>query len=147
MGFLSRSFGNGPQLALKGQSGFSRVAAGFLSSYDGDLRDPPMGPQGGPVSTQISRAPSGFLCNRCRGRGPHLELKLESQISSQGPTWISGFLWGIHRGVRVSSHMVPCKTALLLTWKSSVSFPVWFTIVIGGFPIRGNRPVTTAIVF
>ena len=57
------------------------------------------------------------------------------------------FLWGVHRGVRASSHMVPCKTALLLTWKSSVSFPVWFTIVIGGFPFRGNRAVTTAIVF
>ena len=66
---------------------------GFLSSYEGDLRDLLVGPQGGPVSTRISRAPYGFLCNRCRGQGPHLELRPEPQGSSPGQTWISGFLW------------------------------------------------------
>ena len=44
IGFLSRHrSGKGPHLALTGESpGFSRVVAvnlGFLSSYDGDLRD------------------------------------------------------------------------------------------------------------
>ena len=55
---LKIPFGNGPQLPLKDnlvflelKQGSSRVAAGFLLSYDGDLRDPLMGPQGGPVST------------------------------------------------------------------------------------------------
>ena len=41
MGFFSRRrSGKGPQLAWRGDStGFSQVAAGFLSMYDGDLRD------------------------------------------------------------------------------------------------------------
>ena len=44
--------GKGPQIALRGESpGFSHVAAGFLLSYDGDLSDPLVGLQGGPVST------------------------------------------------------------------------------------------------
>ena len=41
---LEMSLWNRPHLALRGESpGFSRVTAGnmgFLSSYDGDLRDP-----------------------------------------------------------------------------------------------------------
>ena len=85
VGFLSRHrSGKGPQLAFRGESpGFSRVAAGFLSSYDWDLRDPLVGPQGGPVSTRVVRGPSGFLCSRCWSRGPHLELRPEPQGSPQ----------------------------------------------------------------
>ena len=95
MGFLARCCSTKrPQLALRGESpGFSRVAAGFFSSYDGDLRDPLVGPQRGPVSTQITRGPSGFLCSRCPGRGSHLDLSPEPQVSSPVPTWISVFLW------------------------------------------------------
>ena len=53
VGFLSRHHrGKGTQLALRGESpGVSHVAAGFLLSYDGDLSDPLVGLQGGPVST------------------------------------------------------------------------------------------------
>ena len=42
MGFLSRCFrGKGSQLALKGESpGSFPLVVGFLSSFDGDLRDP-----------------------------------------------------------------------------------------------------------
>ena len=95
VGFLARCCSTKrPQLALRGESpGFSRVAAGFFSSYDGDLRDPLVGPQRGPVSTQITRGPSGFLCSRCPGRGSHLDLSPEPQVSSPMPTWISVFLW------------------------------------------------------
>ena len=59
MGFCLRCrSGKGPQLALREKSpGFSRVVVGFLSSYDGDFRDPILGPQGGPVSTRIARGP------------------------------------------------------------------------------------------
>ena len=58
MGFLWRRFsGNGPHLALRGEyPGFSRDAAGnlgFLSSYDGDLRDPLELPQESQVSMQV----------------------------------------------------------------------------------------------
>ena len=114
-GFLSRRHSRkGPQLAWRGESpGFSRVVAGLLSSYNGDLRDLLVGPQGSPVSTRVTRGPSQFLCSRCRGRGPHLELRPEPQGSSPGPTWISGSLWGVHRGVRprlVWSHASPLSS-------------------------------------
>ena len=94
----------GPNLALKGESpGFSRVSAGnlgFLSSYDGDLRDPLVWPQESPVSMRVARGLSGFLCSRCWGRGPHLEFRLEPQCSFPVLTLNSGFLWGLHRRVR-----------------------------------------------
>ena len=50
--FLSRRLiGKGPQLAWRGESpGFSRVAAGFFSSYDREIRDQLVGPDGGRVS-------------------------------------------------------------------------------------------------
>ena len=112
LGFLSRSLsGKGPQLALRGESpSSSRVAVGFLLSYDRDTRDPPVGFQGGPTSTRVVRRPSGLLCSHCRGRGPHLELRSEPQGSSPGPTWISGLLRGIHRRVRASSRVEPSSS-------------------------------------
>ena len=73
---------------------------------------------------RVSRGPSGFLCSRCRCRGPHLELKPKTQGSPPGPKWISGFLLGINREVRASFRVEPCKSALLLSRKSSVRFPV-----------------------
>ena len=126
VGFLSRRrSGKGPQLALRGESpGFSRVLARFLLSYDGDHRDPLLGPQGGPVSTRFARGPSGFLCSCCRGRGPHLELRPEPQASSPGPTWISGFLWGSSgesgliscEAMQVRSHFKPEKQCQGSCW-------------------------------
>ena len=105
MEFLSRCCsGKGPHLALREESpGFPRLAAGnleFLSSYGRDLKDSLVWPLESPVSMRVARSLSGFLSSRFQGRGPHLELRLESQGSSSGPTWISGFLWGVHRGVR-----------------------------------------------
>ena len=149
LGFLSKSLsGKGPQLALRGESpGSSRVAVGFHSSYDGDLRDPLVGPQGGPVSTRPPWGPSGFLCSRCRGPGPHLVLRLETQGSSPEPTWISDSSGGVHGGLRASSHGEPCKSPLLSTQKSSFTLPVLFTIGIGGFLSMGHRAVTPAIAF
>ena len=93
-----------PHLALRGESPcFSRVAAanlGFLSSYNGDLRDLLVGPQESPVAMRVARGLLGFLCSRCLSRGPHLELRREPQGSSPELTWISGFLWSFQRGVR-----------------------------------------------
>ena len=148
MGFLSRRrSGKGPQLALRGESpGFSRVAVGFLSSYDGDLREPLVGPQGGPVSTRVVRGPSGFLCSRCWSRGPHLELRPEPQGSPQcrhGSLGSSGASTGESGFVSVE----PCKSSLLSSRKSRVRLPVRLTIGMGGFLSWRHRAVTPAIVF
>ena len=138
LGFLSKSLsGKGPQVALRGESpGPSRVVAGFLSSYDGYFRDPLVGPRGGPVSTQVTRGPLGFLCSLCQGRGPHLELRSETQGSALEPTWISRFLWGVHREVRAWSRVEPCKSAPLSTRKSSYTLPIGLTIGIGGLSLE-----------
>ena len=103
--FLSRCLtGKGPHLPLRGESpGFSPVAPanmGFLSSYNRDLKDPLMGTHASPVSKRVVRGLSGFLCSRCQGPGPHLELRLKPQVSSPVLTWNSGLLWCFHRGVR-----------------------------------------------
>ena len=100
-GFPSRHHsGKGPQLVWRGESpGFSRVAVGFHSSYDGNLRDPlirPQGRQSPDESRGFPRDPSKSL----PGMRSSLELRPETQGSSPGPTWISVFLWGIHRGFR-----------------------------------------------
>ena len=116
MGFLSRHHnGKGPHLALRWESpGFSKVVAGnvgFLWSYDRDLRDPLLLPQEIPVYMQVARGLLGFLSSLCQVLGPHLELRLELQGSSQLLTWISWFLWNFHRGVR------PC-----LMWRHTSPF-------------------------
>ena len=95
--FLSRCCrGKEPYLTLRGESpGFSQVAEGnlgFLSSYDGVLKDWLVLLQEGPVSMRVARALYGFLSSRCRVLGPHLELRPETQGSSPVLTWISGFL-------------------------------------------------------
>ena len=103
--FLSRRCsGKGAHLTLRGEStGFSSVAAGnlgFLSSCDGDLRDPLMLPQESQVSIRVARGFFGFLFSQCRDIGPHLELRPEPPGSSPMLTWISGILWSFNRGVR-----------------------------------------------
>ena len=68
VGFLSRRHsGKEPHLTLKVKSGFSRVAAGilgFLSSYDGDLREALVLPQESQVSMRAARGLSGFLSSQ-----------------------------------------------------------------------------------
>ena len=74
---------------------------GFLSSYNGDLRDPLVLPQESEVSIPVARGLSGFLSSWCKGIGPHLVLRMEPQGSSPVLTWISWFLWSFNRGVRL----------------------------------------------
>ena len=149
VGFLLRCCsGKRPQLAWRGEPpGISRVAAGFLSRYDGELRDLVVGPHGGPIFTWLETGYSRFLWGRCHGRGPHLELRPEHQRSSQGPIWILGILWRVHRGVRSTSRVEPCMSALLSSRKSSVRLPVGLKIGMSGLLLRRHRAVTPAIVF
>ena len=70
VGFLSRHCsGKEPRLALREEShGCSRVvvgSVGFLSSCNGDLRDPLVLPMRSQVSFQVVRVPLGFLSSRC----------------------------------------------------------------------------------
>ena len=139
--------GKGPQLVWRGESpGFSRVAVGFHSSYDGNLRDPlirPQGRQSPDESRGFPRDPSKSL----PGMRSSLELRPETQGSSPGPTWFSGFLWGVHRGGRASSSVERCKSALLWSRKSSVRLHVGLMFGIDGFLSRPHRSVTHAILF
>jgi len=104
----SRCSGKGPNLALMGESPrFSRVASGrleFLLSCDRDLRDPFMLPWEIQVSIPVTRRLSGFLSSRCRGIGPHLELRMEHQGSSPVLTWSLGS-YGVSIG---ESGLVSC---------------------------------------
>ena len=60
---------------------FSRAAAGslgFLTSYDGKLRDPPVLPKS-PVSIRVVLRNGGLLSSHGRGIGPQFSEKQESQ--------------------------------------------------------------------
>ena len=54
---------------------------------------------------------------------------------------------GIHREVRASSGVEPCKYALLSSQQSNIRLPVGLTIGIGGFFSRYHRAITSAIMF
>ena len=79
-----------PHLALRGESpDFSWVEVGnlgFLSSYDGNLRDLLVGPQESPFSMRVARGLLGFHSSQCRVLGPQQELRPEPQDSSLGLT-------------------------------------------------------------
>ena len=72
----------------------------FLSSYDGDLRDPLVCPQKRPVSMRVARGLSGFHSSQCQVISPRRELRLEPEVSPPVLAWTLGFLWNLHRGVR-----------------------------------------------
>ena len=138
----------GPHLALRDESpGFCRFVSGLLGlllSYDGDLRDPLVWPQESPVTRGVVRGLSGFLCSPCWGRGPHLDLRPEPQGSSPVLTWISGFLWSFHRGVRprlVRRHASLPSSLVEKQWQASCRVDIW----IGGFLSRCHIALTTTI--
>ena len=119
---------------------------GFLSSCDGDLRDPIVLPQESQVSVRVVRDLSGFLSSQCRGIGPHLELRLEPQGSSPVLTWISGFLWSFNRGVRL--HLV-WRHGTLLPSRGVKGLSGFLSIGIGilGFFLRCHGAVTPPFMF
>ena len=66
VGFLLRRHsGKGPQPTVRGEfPGCSHVSEGFLSSYDGDLREALVLPQESQVSMRAARGLSGFLSSQ-----------------------------------------------------------------------------------
>ena len=77
----------GPHLATMGESrGFFRAATqrvGFSTSYDGELREPVVWPQGSPVSIRFGRGSVALLLSHGRGIRPQEALKEESRGVSQ----------------------------------------------------------------
>ena len=116
------------------------MAEGFLLDYNGDLRDPFVEPQGGPVFTQLVRAPRDSSAIAARAR-----------FSSGVKAGTSGFLsradmdlrvhLGRPQGSQASSGVEPCKSTLLSIGKSSVRLPVVLTIRISGFLSRRHRAI------
>ena len=96
--------------ALQEKRASSRIEGGisFISSCDWKLRVPlklRQGPQGTSCvasgkSGLLSSCTLGFLSSCCKGIGPHLELRHETQGSSPVATRILGFLSSFNRGVR-----------------------------------------------
>ena len=66
-----------------GTSGFSQVALGF-SSYDGELREPLVLPQGSPIFIRVVRGSWGLLSSHFRANRPHLGLCQEANVPLQG---------------------------------------------------------------
>ena len=93
--FLGPAGKEGPYLSMTGKSqGFSRAAAqcvGFLSSYNGELRELLLWPQGSPVSIRVVSGRVALLSIHCRGIGPKDALKWELQGLSQVAAGNPGF--------------------------------------------------------
>ena len=62
----------------------------FLSSYDGELREPLVLPQESQVSMQVARGLSGFLSSQCWVLSPHLQLRKQTSVFLFMLTWILG---------------------------------------------------------
>ena len=70
------------------------------STCDGDLRELLMVPMGSQEYFEVGRGLLGLHWGRCNGRGPHLELRPERQVSSPVLTWVSGCVCHFKQGVR-----------------------------------------------
>ena len=99
-----------------------------LSTYDGDLRDPPWLPQERSVPMQLLGGLSGFLSRRCRGLRPCVESVPDPEDSSPVLTWILGYFWSLPRGVRPR-----------LEWGHAYANSSRSEAAVSGFPSRGSR--------
>ena len=89
---------------MTGEShGFSRAETcrvGFLSSYDGELREPLMWPQGSPVSIRVVKGSAALLSSHGRGIGPQDWLKGGSRGLSGVAAGKPGFPWSQLSGLK-----------------------------------------------
>ena len=93
---------------VKGRISWFFLSCGWKLGVPLELRWGPQGPThvpSGKSSLHTScKRPLRIPLQSVPGPSLHLKLRPEPQGSAPGPTWISGFLWGIHRGV--SPHLV-----------------------------------------
>ena len=136
---------------VKGRISWFFLSCGWKLGVPLELRWGPQGtthvPSGKSSLHTSCKRPLRIPLQSVPGPSLHLKLRPEPQGSAPGPTWISGFLWGIHRGVRASSRVEPCKSPLHSSQKSSVRLPVVLTIRISGFLSRRHSAITPALVF
>ena len=76
------------------------ASVGFLTSYDGELREPLDLAQGSPISIRVTSGSRGLLSSHCRANRPHLGLCPETTCSSPVGTGISGLNSRFTLGVR-----------------------------------------------
>ena len=126
-----------------------------LLTYDGDLWDPLWWLQERQSPCELHRGLSGFLSCRCRGLSPCVGLVPEPEDYSPVLTWILGYFWSLHRGVRrrlewgharaLSSRAV----AAVSRFRSRGSRDLWLSLKAfpRGFPKRlSHRAVPRATV-
>ena len=70
-----------------------------LSTYDGDLRDPPWWSQERPVPMRVGRGRLEIPLLSMPGLRPCVESVPEPEDSSPVLTWILGYFWSLPRGV------------------------------------------------
>ena len=122
----------GPHLAMTGDPrGFSRVAAIF-SSYDEELREPLVLPQGNLISIRVMRGSWGLLSSHCMANRPQLGLCPETLCSSPKMTGISGVHSRFTRGVR--PHLALKQRTLL---SSGVAMGICWSPLTG---LKGLKP-------
>ena len=76
-------------------------------------------PQGSQASFQVAKGTSGFLWSRCRGIGPHLELR----SSYERDLWV---LIQFQQVSQASSHVEAWNSTFLSSCKSGIRPPVEF---------------------
>ena len=96
---------------------------GFLSSYVGELRKPPVWLQGSPVSIRVASRRSGLLLSHGRGIGPQDAFKGESRGLSRVAARNPGFPRLVTVNSRASQGAYG-KSGILWTWEEPLRAPL-----------------------
>ena len=95
-----------------------------LSTYDGDLRDPPWWHQERPVPMQVARGPLGIPLPSMPGPKTLCGFVPEPEDSSPVLTCILGNFWSLPRGLSPRLELGHPRETLPFAWfKGSVAFP------------------------
>ena len=98
----------------------SRLTTGTSGASSGGLRK-------GQSPFEMFGGRSGFLCRRCRGLRPCVEMVPEPEDSSPVLTWILGYFWSLPRGV-----------SPFLEWGHARALSSRDVAAVSCFPSRGS---------